>query len=128
MFQIVFAWDGAIAIAKKEDNGRYGSHRFLTCVPKEGLSTSAFLCFYFLTKQGLEHIGEASPGGAGRNRTLGLKALASIKVPVPSFDKLRWFDHLISKVNEAKKEREKALEETEALLPSILDKAFKGEL
>lgn len=128
MFQIVFAWEGAVAIAKAEDNGRFGSHRFLTCVPNKGLVTSSFLCFHFLTKQGLDDLGQASPGGAGRNRTLGLEALAKIQVPVPSFEKQLWFDQLKAKVDEMKRLREQALKELDAMLPSILDKAFKGEL
>ena len=63
----VFAWEGAIAVVKPEDQGRVGSHRFISCVPKAGVATSAYLCFHFLTPQGLQQIGEASPGGAGRN-------------------------------------------------------------
>ena len=128
LFQIVFAWEGAVAVAKPKDSGRFGSHRFLTCVPKQGLSSSSFLCFYFLTSKGLEDLGKASPGGAGRNRTLGLKALENIQVPVPSYDKLLWFDSLKAKVDEAKNSREKAIQELDALLPSIFDKAFKDKL
>lgn len=41
---------------------------------------------------------------------------------------VEYLDRLQSKIEIMKKEREKALEETDALLPSILDKAFKGEL
>src|ERR1700685_1830579 len=37
VFNNVFAWEGAIAVAQPEDEGRFGSHRFITCVPKEGI-------------------------------------------------------------------------------------------
>jgi type I restriction enzyme, S subunit len=33
LFNNVFAWEGAIAVVKREDGGRFGSHRFITCVP-----------------------------------------------------------------------------------------------
>ena len=93
MFNIVFAWEGAVAIARDEDEGRVGSHRFLTCVPVAGRPSVEFLLYYFLlSREGLRSLGEASPGGAGRNRTLGLKKLAAITVPVPSPEKQRWFD------------------------------------
>ena len=75
VFNIVFAWEGAVAVAQKADDGRVGSHRFLTCVPEEGRATSTFLRYFFLTKEGIELLGKASPGGAGRNRTLGVEAL-----------------------------------------------------
>ncbi|QYX32046.1 restriction endonuclease subunit S [Sphaerospermopsis torques-reginae] len=128
LFQIVFAWEGAVAVAQSKDNGRFGSHRFLTCVPQPGIATSSFLCFHFLTEKGLEDLGKASPGGAGRNRTLGLKALENIQVPIPLFEKQLWFDDLQTKIDTMKQLREEAIKELDALLPSILDKAFKGEL
>ncbi|OQK15945.1 hypothetical protein AU255_17365 [Methyloprofundus sedimenti] len=57
IFSNVFAWEGAIAVVKKEDKNRTGSHRFITCVPKDKITTSDFLCFYFLTDEGIEKIG-----------------------------------------------------------------------
>jgi type I restriction enzyme, S subunit len=128
LFNIVFAWEGAVAIAQPHDAGRVGSHRFLTCVAKEGVTTPTFLCFHFLTKQGLEQLGEASPGGVDRNRTLGLQALANIRVPIPIFEKQLWFDSIHSKFDSIKRLQAETAAELDALLPSILDKAFKGEL
>lgn len=128
VFSNVFAWEGAIAVVKKEDEGRLGSHRFITCLPKSGVVTADFLCFYFLTTEGLEKIQAASPGGAGRNRTLGLKKLENIEVPVPDYDKQLWFNQLQSYVEKIKQAQSENATELEALMPSILDKAFKGEL
>lgn len=128
LFNIVFAWEGAVAVAKKDDDGRVGSHRFLTCVAKQGVATAGYLCFHFLTDKGLDDLGRASPGGAGRNRTLGLEALAAIEVPVPSYDKQLWFDGLQAKVDALKKLQTETAAELDALLLSVLDMAFKGEL
>lgn len=128
VFSNVFAWEGAIAVVKDEDEGRVGSHRFITCLPKPGVVTSDFLCFYFLTAEGLEKIQLASPGGAGRNRTLGLKKLEKIEVPVPDYDKQLWFNQLQSYVAKIKQAQSENEIELEALMPSVLDKAFKGEL
>lgn len=128
LFSNVFAWEGAIAVAKPEDAGRFGSHRFITCVPKDGIATSKFLCFYFLTDEGLEQVQAASPGGAGRNRTLGLEALARIEVPVPSFEAQQQFDVLQAEVDEIKRQQAETAADLDALLPAILDRAFKGKL
>jgi len=128
VFNIVFAWEGAVAVARSEDHGRVGSHRFLTCVPKDGLALSALLCFHFLTDRGLEDLGAASPGGAGRNRTLGLEALAKIPVPVPPIEKQHWFVSLLEKTRESDHLRLEVDRELGALMPSILAKAFRGEL
>ena len=128
LFSNVFAWEGAIAVAKPEDNGRYGSHRFMSCVPKPNVATAPFLHFYFLTNEGIELIRAASPGGAGRNRTLGIESLANIEVPVPSIEKQQWFDALQAEVDTLKRLQAETAAELDALLPAILDKAFKGEL
>ncbi|MBZ0220883.1 MAG: restriction endonuclease subunit S [Candidatus Methylomirabilis sp.] len=128
VFSNVFAWEGAVAVAKQADAGRVGSHRFIACVPQKGAATSKFLCFYFLTKEGLSKLGDVSPGGAGRNRTLGLESLGKIKVPVPPLKKQVWFDSLQAKVDSLKHLQAETSVELDAMLPSVLDKAFKGEL
>ena len=126
LFNIVFAWEGAVAIAQPEDDRRVGSHRFLTCLPDESLATADFLRFYFLTPEGLSKLGDASPGGAGRNRTLGLKKLDVVTVPVPPLDRQRWFDRLQSQVRQAEALRESAGQDVEALLPAMLHQTFNA--
>ena len=128
VFSNVFAWEGAIAVVRPEDAGRVGSHRFITCVAQEGITTPEFLCFYLLTDEGIEKVREASPGGAGRNRTLGLKKLEKIEVPIPSYNKQLWFNRLQSQAVSIAKSQANNQTELDALLPAILDRAFKGEL
>lgn len=128
VFMNVFAWEGAVAVAKPEDAGRLGSHRFITCMAKTDIVTADFLCFYFLTEEGLEKLRDASPGGAGRNRTLGLTALGNIEVPVPPMEKQIWFDGLVEQVAALARLQSEAAAELDALLPSILDRVFKDQL
>jgi type I restriction enzyme S subunit len=128
LFNNVFAWEGAVAVAKPEDAGRFGSHRFIACVPKKGLVTAQFLRFYFLTVEGLHKLGDASPGGAGRNRTLGLDALSKIEVPVPEYRKQLWFDRLQDAIKNIKHAHDENIAQLDALLLSILDKTFKREM
>ncbi|MEO7149848.1 MAG: hypothetical protein ABIY40_07960 [Rhodanobacteraceae bacterium] len=67
LFSNVFAREGAIAIATSKDTGRFGSHRFMTCVVDQSAALAEFLLYYLLGPEGLEKVREASPGGAGRN-------------------------------------------------------------
>ncbi|QEW23840.1 hypothetical protein LA6_006078 (plasmid) [Marinibacterium anthonyi] len=126
VFNIVFAWEGAVAVAQPEDDGRVGSHRFLTCVPAPETATVEFLRFYFSTPEGLQKLGEASPGGAGRNRTLGLKKLESLQVPVPPIGRQHWFDRLQAKAHEARTIRANTAQDVEALIPAMLHEIFEG--
>ena len=122
------AWEGAIAVAGPEDDGRYGSHRYLTFVPVDGVATADYLCFHLLSPEGLYHVGEASPGSADRNRTLSAKAMLEIPVPVPPYDQQLWFGRVLSRVTAARQLRRETTAARDAIIPAILDRAFKGEL
>lgn len=82
----VFAWEGAVAVAGPETEGRVGSHRFMTWVPKRPDVNVHYLANFFVSEPGLEMIGRASPGSAGRNRTLGIKNFENLVVPLPDPD------------------------------------------
>jgi type I restriction enzyme S subunit len=128
VFNNVFAWEKAIAIAKKEDHSRVGSHRFITYVPHEGQATSEFLCHHFLNERGIEDIRAASPGSAGRNRTLGLNKLENILVPVPEYEEQKRFAE-IAKRRQLIRQEAAGLEEAMKLFTAaLLSKAFRGEL
>lgn len=79
---ITFAWEHAIAIAKKEDEGLLVSHRFPTYEFKKGQIPEYYQAIitqrYF--KDMLDHI---SPGGAGRNRVLNRKAFLNLPCIIP---------------------------------------------
>lgn len=118
------AWEGAIAVVEPEDDGRFGSHRYLTFVPIEEVATARFVCFYLLTPEGLHYVGEASPGSADRNRTTGSTAMQEIPVPVPSIEKQRWFDELLTKVERIRNLQQEVSAQRAALLPAILNQVF----
>lgn len=128
IFNNVFGWEGAVAVVKLEDAGRVGSHRFITCVPNANVATTPFLYFHFTTEQGLHDLGDASPGGAGRNRTLGLTALGNVRVPVPGYDKQVVFTRLWEKVETTRRLQTELAADLAAYVPALLAKAFRGEL
>jgi type I restriction enzyme S subunit len=123
----VFAWEGAIAIAQPEDAGRFGSHRFITCQANPELTTAEFLRYYFLTDEGMLKISEASPGGAGRNRTLGLERLMAIEVPMPPLAVQRTFDRLHAEVTALKVKHTAIREVNASLIPATLERIFQIE-
>jgi type I restriction enzyme, S subunit len=128
VFSNIMAWEGAIAVVRPEDEGRIGVHRFITCLPEPGLTDPYFLWFYFQTEEGFEKIVETSPATIARNRTLNAKMLPRIEVPVPAFAKQRAFAALRAKVQSIQDAQAANQAELDALLPAVLDKAFKGML
>jgi type I restriction enzyme S subunit len=127
VFNNVFAWEGAVAVAQIGDHGRLGSHRFLTCVCDRSRITPEILHFYFLTAAGLEKLGKASPGGAGRNRTLGIERLAKIQVPVPSVTARSEFMKLLELERDIRQNAQEAKAQLESLFSSLLDLIFNGK-
>jgi len=75
----------------------------------------------------LQKLGEASPGGAGRNRTLGLKKLEVIEVPVPPIETQHWFSRLQAKAQEIRSIRMRTTEDVDALMPALLHEVFRSE-
>jgi type I restriction enzyme S subunit len=84
ILSITFAWEGALAMVKKEDTGGLVSHRFPTyTVNNSVLSISCFQYIFPRTK--MKYIlSNLSPGGAGRNRVLNKKDFLKIKINLPS--------------------------------------------
>lgn len=85
----VFAWEGAIAVATAAEDGLIGSHRFMTFVPTSEQIDVSWAAWFFLSEVGLDLIRSASPGSAGRNRTLAISRFEGIEIPLPQIDDQR---------------------------------------
>lgn len=124
VFSNIKAWEGAFAVAGDDDHGRVGSHRYLTCVPNPETATADFLWFYLQSPEGLSAVQAASPGSADRNRTLAVKRLEAIEVPVPPLETQRWFDRLQAKARRIQSIRAASAQDAEALIPALLHEVF----
>lgn len=124
VFSNVFAWEGAVAVASAEEEGMIGSHRFITCVVNRDMADATFIKYYFMTPIGLSHLRRASPGGAGRNRTLGLAALSRIPTPIPPINEQRHFVERLDAVSMRLKARSEAAERQETELAAMLGASF----
>jgi hypothetical protein len=80
----VFAWEGAIAVAMEAEDGKIGSHRFMTFTPTDDRINTSWAAWYFRSEQGLDLIRKASPGSAGRNRTLAIDRFGTLEIPLPA--------------------------------------------
>lgn len=124
VFSNIKAWEGAFAVAGEDDHGRVGSHRYLTCVPNPETATADFLWFYLQSPVGLSAVQAASPGSADRNRTLAVKRLDAIEVPVPPLETQRWFDRLQAKARHIRTIRAASARDADALIPALLHEVF----
>jgi type I restriction enzyme S subunit len=129
ILQITFAWEGAIAIASIEEDGLFASIRFPTFRVNEAICRKQYLLTYLKSYDGIEQLRNISPGSAGRNRVLSLKRINDVIIPVIPLDLQTAFsEELDKKIDKLKALQNETQKELDAMLPSILDKAFKGEL
>ncbi|AKA70472.1 restriction endonuclease subunit S [Clostridium scatologenes] len=78
---ITFAWEHAIAVANKEDDGLLVSHRFPTYTMSN--SDVGFIKYVVSQENFRRKMEMISPGGAGRNRVLDKKGFLDIKIIAP---------------------------------------------
>jgi len=80
---IVFAWEQAVANTSTTEKGMIASHRFPMYKAKANKSDVRYIKYFFLTNKGKSLLGIASPGGAGRNKTLGQKEFENLEFILP---------------------------------------------
>lgn len=128
LFSNANGWEGAVGLIPKKYDGWVGSHRYITCLPNLEIINPEFLFYYFTTFEGVAKLSQASPGTVARTRTLNNKLLMQIEIPIPSIELQKEFVELLEKTNAIKEHHKQTEQELTELMPSLLDKAFKGEL
>jgi type I restriction enzyme S subunit len=86
---ITFAWEGAVAIAGKNDTGALVSHRFPTFVFDRERAVPEYFRYLIVQRRFVEELGVISPGGAGRNRVLSKKDFVKMEILLPPVDEQR---------------------------------------
>lgn len=124
ILNIVFAWERAITKTSSSEKGMIASHRFPMYQPKLGLLNLDYILLFFLTPRGKTYLELASPGGAGRNKTLGQSEFEKLKIYLPS---IKEQEEIVSFLNEISKQIElvnEQLEETRTFKRALLSKLF----
>lgn len=81
---IVFAWEQAVAATSVNEVGKIASHRFPMFEVAKDKADLSYIVYKFLTNRGKQLLELASPGGAGRNKTLGQKEFDNLKLYLPT--------------------------------------------
>jgi restriction endonuclease S subunit len=86
ILNITFAWEGAIALVKKEDEECYVSHRFPTYEIKRSKAEPCFIRQLIMSSRMKYDLLNISPGGAGRNRVLNKKDFLKMPIWLPDLE------------------------------------------
>lgn len=125
---IVFAWERAVAKTTDKEIGMIASHRFPMYEPLRDEADLNYLLYFFLTKKGKSLLELASPGGAGRNKTLGQKELENLKLIIPEKKEQQKIASFLTAVDD----KLQALKKKKSLLDQykkgVMQKIFSQEL
>lgn len=100
ILNIVFAWEHAIAKTTLNEVGMIASHRFPMFKPVPDKLDLDYLLHFFKSQKGKDLLGLASPGGAGRNKTLGQSDFLKLKIPVPNIKEQKIIAEVLDKAGE----------------------------
>lgn len=111
VLNIVFAWEQAVAKTTENEKGMIASHRFPMYQAISKQCDVDYLLLFYLTPKGKSLLELASPGGAGRNKTLGQKEFENIKFLIPEKAEQQkiasFFTSIDQKINCLKEKKEK---------------------
>jgi type I restriction enzyme S subunit len=125
---ITFAWEGAIALVKKSDEGALVSHRFPTYTFNRLKVIPKYFKYVIQTKRFIHKLGLISPGGAGRNRVLSKGDFLKLTVLVPSLDEQRKIAGLLSTLDKEISLLENSLRAFETQKKGLMQKLLTGKI
>lgn len=126
VLNIVFAWEQAIGKTTESEVGMIGSHRFPMYRPIDKTIYIDYLIDYLLTKRGAEILQAASPGGAGRNRTLGQDRFMKAKIILPRFEEQIKIAAIFSTQDKVIELKEKRIVEKQRLKKYLVQQLLTG--
>lgn len=125
---IVFAWEQAVAKTTQNEIGMIASHRFPMYKPKKSILDLDYITQVFKTPKGKFLLGLASPGGAGRNKTLGQKEFDNLDITLPSYDEQKKIATFISLIDDKISLQGEKLRMLKDYRKGMMQKIFSREL
>ena len=127
VLNIVFAWEQAIGKTTQNEVGMIGSHRFPMYRPTGDTIDIDYLISYLMTKRGKDILEAASPGGAGRNRTLGQDRFFKSKIILPPLAEQRRIAEILTAQDKVIELKEKLLAEKQRQKKYLMQQLLTGK-
>lgn len=123
ILNITFAWEHAVALADKDDDGLLVSHRFPTYVFREG-QNPIFYKSVAIQKRFKEMLALISPGGAGRNRVMSKKDFLRLPCNIPSCEEQQKIAEILMQCDKVIELKNKRIEEEKRKKQAMLKRVF----
>lgn len=123
ILNITFAWEHAIALADKNDDGLLVSHRFPTYVFREW-QNPVFYKSIVMQKRFKEMLELISPGGAGRNKVMSKRDFLQLPCNIPTYKEQQEIAEILTQCDKLIELYQSEIDELQKLKKICLRKMF----
>jgi len=127
IYSRLFAFEGAYGVVPKDFDGWFVSNEYPVFNCDGQRLDVEFLRLFLSQARVWEQVATGSQGLGHRRQRVQPPLLLRFRVPLPTLEEQRRLVTLQTRVDAAKTLQAQTAAELDALLPSILDKAFRGE-
>jgi type I restriction enzyme, S subunit len=128
IYSRLFAFEGSYGIVTDEFDGRYVSNEYPTFECRPDCANPEFLLAYLKSPQIWPLMAMGSKGLGDRRQRIQPEQILAYRIMLPPLEWQAKIAAMFGVLNRLKTQQEATTPELEALLPSILSRAFAGEL
>jgi type I restriction enzyme S subunit len=128
IINITFAWEHAVAIVSKKDEGGLVSHRFPTYTFNSQNAIPDYFRHFILQKRVKFLLELISPGGAGRNRVMSKKDFLKLEVKIPDVVEQEAIANILDKATEQLKQYQQKLQTLKLQKKGLMQQLLTGKV
>ena len=124
---ITFAWEQALAIVSKKDEGGLVSHRFPTYTFKTQRAIPEFFRHFIIQKYFKFLMELISPGGAGRNRVMSKTDLLKLEVKIPDVKEQKAIANILDTATDELSQYQQKLQQLQLQKKGLMQQLLTGK-
>lgn len=128
IINITFAWEQAVAIVSKNDEGGLVSHRFPTYTFNTDNANPEYFRHFILQKYFKFLLELISPGGAGRNRVMSKKDFLKLEIKLPDVEEQKAIANILNIAKLELTEYEEKLQNLQKQKKGLMQKLLTGKV
>ena len=127
IINITFAWEHAVAIVSKMDEGGLVSHRFPTYTFNSQNAIPEYFRHFILQKRFKFLLELISPGGAGRNRVMSKTDFLKLEIKIPDIEEQKAIADILDKATEELNQYQQKLQTLQVQKKGLMQQLLTGK-
>lgn len=128
IINITFAWEHAVAIVSKKDEGGLVSHRFPTYTFNSHNAIPEYFRHFILQKYFKFLLELISPGGAGRNRVMSKTDFLKLEIKIPDVEEQKAIATILDKATEELNQYQQKLQTLQLQKKGLMQQLLTGKV